>query len=99
MVQVIRDPSKAFEVFLKGDIDMFSLSKTSYWYEKLPNDHDLVSNGYLTKVTFFNQVPPPTYALRINSSKPPFDDLNVRIGFQHAMNFELVLEKNISRRF
>ena len=93
MVQVIRDPSKAFEVFLKGDIDMFSLSKTSYWYEKLPNDHDLVSNGYLTKVTFFNQVPPPTYALRINSSKPPFDDLNVRIGFQHAMNFELILEK------
>ena len=93
MAQVIRDPSKAFEVFLKGDLDMFSLSKTDYWYEKLPDTHQLVSDGYLTKVTFFNQVPPPSYALRINSSKPPFDDLNIRIGFQHSMNFDLVLQK------
>lgn len=92
-VQVIRDPNKAFEVFLKGDLDMFGLSKTEYWYEKLPDDHPLVAKGYLTKVTFFNQVPPPTFALRINSSKPPMDDLNLRIGFHHAMNFELVLEK------
>ena len=72
---------------------MFSLSKTDYWYEKLPDTHQLVSDGYLTKVTFFNQVPPPSYALRINSSKPPFDDLNIRIGFQHSMNFDLVLQK------
>ena len=92
-VQVIRDPNKAFEVFLKGNLDMFGLSKTDYWYEKLPNDHKLVENGYLSKVTFYNQVPPPSYALRINSSKPPLNDRNIRVGFHHSMNFDLVLKK------
>ena len=72
---------------------MFGLAKTEFWYDKLPDNHKLVQNGYLTKVAFFNQTPPPSYALRINSQKPPFDDLNIRIGFHHAMNFDMVLEK------
>ena len=92
-VSVVRDYNKAFEIFLKGGVDMFGLAKTEFWYDKLPDDHLLVKNGYLSKVTFFNQTPPPSYALRINSQKPPFDDLNVRIGFHHAMNFDMVLEK------
>ncbi|MEC7402029.1 MAG: ABC transporter substrate-binding protein, partial [Verrucomicrobiota bacterium] len=61
-VTVIRDYNKSFELFLKGDIDMFGLAKTEFWYNKLPNDHPLVTNGYLSKVTFFNQTPPPSYA-------------------------------------
>ena len=92
-VSVIRDYNKAFEVFLKGGVDMFGLAKTEFWYDKLPDNHKLVQNGYLSKVTFFNQTPPPSYALRINSQKPPLDDLNLRKGFHHAMNFDLVLEK------
>ena len=92
-VSVVRDYNKAFEVFLKGGVDMFGLAKTEFWYDKLPDSHKLVQNGYLSKVTFFNQTPPPSYALRINSQKPPLDDLNLRKGFHHAMNFDLVLEK------
>ena len=72
---------------------MFGLAKTEFWYDKLPDNHKLVQNGYLSKVTFFNQTPPPSYALRINSQKPPLNDLNLRKGFHHAMNFDLVLEK------
>ena len=92
-VSVVRDYNKAFEIFLKGGIDMFGLAKTEFWYEKIPDDHPLVTNGYLSKVTFFNQVPPPSYALRINSQKAPLDDKNLRIGFHHAMNFDLILRK------
>ena len=92
-VSVVRDYNKAFEIFLKGGIDMFGLAKPEFWYEKIPDDHPLVANGYLTKLTFFNQIPPPSYALRINSQKAPLDDKNVRIGFHHAMNFELILNK------
>jgi microcin C transport system substrate-binding protein len=92
-VSVIRDNDKAFEIFLKGEIDAFGLAKTEFWYEKLANDHPLVKNGYLTKVTFFNQAPPPSYALRINSQKAPLDNLNIRVGFHHAMNFDIVLER------
>jgi len=92
-VSVIRDNDKAFEIFLKGQIDAFGLAKTEFWYEKLANDHPLVKNGYLTKVTFYNQAPPPSYALRINSQKAPLDNLDIRVGFHHAMNFDLVLER------
>jgi microcin C transport system substrate-binding protein len=92
-VSVIRDNDKAFEIFLKGQIDAFGLAKTEFWYEKLANDHPLVKNGYLTKVTFFNQAPPPSYALRINSQKAPLDNLDIRVGFHHAMNFDIVLER------
>jgi microcin C transport system substrate-binding protein len=72
---------------------MFGLAKTEFWYNKLPNDHPLVTNGYLSKVTFFNQTPPPSYALRINAQKAPLDDLNVRLGIHHSMNFQLVMDK------
>jgi len=92
-VSVVRDYNKAFEIFLKGEIDMFGLAKTEFWYEKLTDKNLLVKNGYLSKVTFFNQTPPPSYALRINSQKAPLDNQNIRIGFHHAMNFKLVLEK------
>ena len=92
-VSVVRDYNKAFEIFLKGGIDMFGLAKTEFWYEKLTNNHELVANGYLSKVTFFNQTPPPSYALRINSQSPPLDNRNIRIGFHHAMNFDLIIEK------
>ena len=92
-VTVVRDYNKAFETFLKGELDMFGLALTEFWYEKLPNDHPIVKNGYLTKLTFFNQPPRPSYALRINSQKPPLDNREVRIGFHHAMNFKLVLDK------
>ena len=92
-VSVIRDNDKAFETFLKGQIDAFRLAKTEFWYEKLANDHPLVKNGYLTKATFYNQAPPPSYALRINSQKAPLDNLDIRVGFHHAMNFDLVLER------
>ena len=51
--------------------------------------------GYLTKATFYNQTPPPSYALRINSRQPPMDDLNTRKGFHHAINFDLVLKKSV----
>ena len=92
-VSVIRDYNKAFEVFLKGGVDMFGLAKTEFWYDKLPDNHKLVEKCISFKSHFFNQTPPPSYALRINSQKPPFDNLNIRIGFHYAMNFDLVLEK------
>ena len=44
-VSVIRDYNKAFEVFLKGDLDMFGLSKAEFWYGKLPHEHPLVAKG------------------------------------------------------
>jgi microcin C transport system substrate-binding protein len=88
--EVIRDPSKAFETFLRGDLDAFGLGLPEYWYEKLPDTHKLVENGFIHKITFYNETPRPTWGLRINSYQPLLNDSNIRIGINYASNFDLV---------
>ena len=90
---VIRDPSKVFEAFKKGDIDQFGLNLAEYWYDKLPDQDADVTNGYIQKSVFYNQKPRPTYGLWINTSRPLLDNQDVRIGINHATNWQLVIDK------
>ena len=90
---VIRDPSKVFEAFKKGDIDQFGLNLAEYWYDKLPDQDADVANGYIQKSVFYNQKPRPTYGLWINTSRPLLDNQDVRIGINHATNWQLVIDK------
>lgn len=90
---VVRDPGKTFESFKNGDFDMAKLNLSEYWYEKLPNDDPLVKNGYIHKVTFYNNIPRGTIGLWMNLTKPPLDNVHVRRGIHHASNWELVIDK------
>ena len=90
---VYRDPTIAFEAFRKGDVDWHGLALAEFWYKKLSDDDKLVQQGYIHKVTFYNDVPRPTWALRLNSSRPMLNNPDIRLGLQHAMNFQLVLEQ------
>ena len=90
---VIRDTSKHFEAFKRGDIDQFSLSLAEYWYEKLPDDDQDVTSGYIQKSMFYNQHPRPTFGMWINTSKELLNNKDIRVGIQHASNWDLVLEK------
>lgn len=92
-VTVIRDPNKTFEIFKKGEIDIQLLSLPESWYEKIPNDSELVEKGYIHKVTFYNEIPRPTWAIRINTAQPLLDNRDIRIGINYAMNWDLVLKK------
>jgi microcin C transport system substrate-binding protein len=92
-VTVIREPAKVFELFLKSELDWHGLGLPEYWYEKLPNDHKLVTAGYVHKVQFYNDVPRPTWALRLNSSHPVLSNRDVRVGLNYAMNFDVVIAK------
>ncbi len=92
-LSVIRDTPKVFESFKRGDIDQFGLNLAEYWYDKLPNDDSDVASGYIHKSVYYNQHPRPTYGLWINSSKPLLDDNNIRIGINHATNWQLVIDK------
>ena len=89
-LDVIRDPDKAFEAFVRGDIDMFPIGQPKFWYESLPDTHPEVANGYIVKTKFFNKPPRPDWGLWINSSKPLLNQLPVRLGLHYATNFDLV---------
>jgi len=89
-LDVIRDPDKAFEAFVRGDLDMFPLNLPKFWYESLPDTHPEVAGGYLVKTKFYNTTPRPDWGLWINSSKPLLNRLPVRLGLHHATNFDLV---------
>ncbi len=87
---VIREPSKQFESFLRGDLDLFPLNLSEYWYEKLPDDHPQVRAGKIVKTKFFNQVPRPDWGLWINRAKPLLNNRDLREGLHYASNFDLI---------
>jgi microcin C transport system substrate-binding protein len=90
---VIRDPDKAFEAFLRGDIDEFPLPSPQQWYDKLPETHPSVASGFTVKATFYNQIPPPDYGLWINEAMPLLNNHDVRLGIQYATNMALVCQQ------
>ncbi|MFT5484326.1 MAG: microcin C transport system substrate-binding protein, partial [Halieaceae bacterium] len=75
------------------DLDQFGLNLSEYWYEKLSDDDPDVAAGYIQKSQFYNQRPRPTYGLWINTARPGLDSIDVRVGIQHATNWDLVIEK------
>jgi microcin C transport system substrate-binding protein len=91
---VIRDIPKMFESFKRGDLDATGLvNLPEYNYEKLPDDDPDVQAGYIHKVTFYNEIPRPTYGLWINSAKPLLDNVHVRRGINYATNWDRVIEE------
>jgi microcin C transport system substrate-binding protein len=87
---VVRDESKSFELFRAGELDTFYLTRPAYWYEK--SEMEPVYKGYIERVTFYNRYPKVPLGLYLNVRKPLLDDRNVRIGIQHAMNWQKVIE-------
>ena len=87
---VVRDESKAFELFRAGELDTFFLTQPQLWYEK--SEIEPVYKGYIERVTFYNKYPKVPRGLYLNVSKPPLDNLDVRVGIQHAMNWQKVID-------
>lgn len=91
---VVRDVSKSFESFKRGDLDRSGLvNLPEYHFEKLPDSAPEIQNGYIQKATFYNDVPRPTYGLWINQSKQLLDNRDIREGIHFATNFERVIEE------
>ena len=88
--KVIRDDSKAFEAFRRGEIDMFALQLSEYWYVK--SDIPEVKNGYIQRAIFYNDVPRPTYGLYLNEDKSLLNNQDIRTGLQYASNFDQIIE-------
>ncbi len=89
--RVIRDQNNAFESFRRGDIDKFALNLSEFWYDRLPDSDPDVQAGYIHKSVFYNQRPRPNYGLWMNTDRRFLNDRNVRLGIQHATNFDRVI--------
>jgi len=87
---VIREYDSAYESLMNGDLDFMLMGLPRYWYGA--NDKPAYQLGYLTKTQFFNDVPRPPYGLYINTQKPLLSDRNVRLGLQHATDFQRVID-------
>ena len=87
---VVRDESKAFELFRAGQLDTFFLTRPERWYEK--SEIEPVYKGYIERFTFYNRYPKVPLGLYINVAKSPLDDRNLRIGIQHATNWQKVID-------
>ncbi|MEY4378704.1 MAG: hypothetical protein RLZ85_585, partial [Verrucomicrobiota bacterium] len=87
---VIRELDSAYASMLAGEIDFMPIMMPRYWYGT--NEKKAYLNGYLTKAQFFNDIPRPPYGLYLNTQKPLLSDLNVRVGLQHATDFQRVID-------
>lgn len=87
---VIRDVDGAYQTLLAGELDYMPINMPRYWYGT--NDKEPYLRGYLTKAQFFNDIPRPPYGLYLNTQRPPLDNLDVRVGLQHATDWQRVLD-------
>jgi microcin C transport system substrate-binding protein len=91
--KIIASQDKAFEMFRQGQLDFFLGGLPRYWYDKAEIPE--IYKGYIERHVFYNEFPQVTWGIRINESKPPLDNLDVRLGINYAMNFEKVIEVDL----
>jgi microcin C transport system substrate-binding protein len=89
-VKVIRDASVAFEYFRKGELDTFAMTMPIYWYDKskIPE----IEHGYVNRLWFYTDSPQPSMGMWMNQDFEPFKDINVRLGMQHAMAVDKMIQ-------
>jgi microcin C transport system substrate-binding protein len=92
-LRVIRDTPKAWEAFLAGELEAFGMNLAEYNYDRLPDNHPLVERGLIHKSTFYNDVPRPTYGLWMNQARPLLANRAIRIGINHATNWQMVIDQ------
>jgi microcin C transport system substrate-binding protein len=90
---LIREEEKVFQLFLRHEIDMYLLGEPKKWYEdtEIPD----VFNGYMEKATFYYQFPAVSRGLYLNLTNPLLSKLDIRIGLQHATNFQKVIDMDL----
>lgn len=87
---LVRDESKAFELFRSAELDTFILTRPEFWYEK--SEIPPVYGGYIDRATFYNRYPKIPRGLYLNVTRPLLKDRNVRIGIQHAIHWQKVID-------
>lgn len=88
---VVRDYNILWEYFKKGRLDIFSITIPKYWHIKTKTD--VVENGYVHRIWFFNDTRQSATGMWLNQDREIFKDKNIRYAFAHAMNIGKVIDK------
>ena len=87
---VVKDQDKSAKIFMAGDFDITLLPRISkYWYGF--KREEPVAKGWVERDIFYNDAPRPTWGLYLNTSRPPLDNLDVRLGLAYATDFQRIL--------
>jgi microcin C transport system substrate-binding protein len=87
---VIRDESKAFELFRAGQLDVFGLTRPRFWYEK--SEIKPVFDGYIERYKFYNQFPRSPRGAYLNLARPMLKDLDMRKGIDYALHWQKCID-------
>ena len=88
---VVRDENLAYEMFKKGELDVFYVLRARQWAQE--TNFDNIQRGLVQKRKIFNSNPQGIEGLALNTRKAPFDDIRVRKAFALLLNRPLLLEK------
>lgn len=86
----VSDTTKVRELFRIGQLDVFSARDADVWYEGM--EIDPVYRGLIQRVFFNNIWPRNCLGWHLNSSRPPFNNKDARLGFHHALNVQSVID-------
>lgn len=88
--QVVRETTVEYEWFKSGKLDFFAPSEPSYWFDRAKDD--IYEKGYVERMMFYNDTARPSFGFWLNQAAPLLADKNVRLGIQHSMNFDKLIQ-------
>jgi len=88
---VVRDENLAFEMFKKGELDIYLPASARQWVEQY--NFDSIQRGLIQKRKIFNNAPQGFEGFAMNTRRPPFDDIRVRKALTFLLNRPLLIEK------
>ena len=87
---VVRDDTKAFEMFLKGEIDWHFLNRTPLWYDHA--DHESIAGGYIRRAQVYHELPAARDGVYMNAMHPRLENQALREAIAYAINYDRVNE-------
>ena len=84
--KAIEDMTVRFELFKKGDIDLFFFSEPKRW--KIETNSDKFKKNWVIARRVDSQSPQGFSGVAINTRRKPFDDVRVRKALAHSFNRE-----------
>lgn len=88
---VVRDENLAFEMFKKGELDLYFVNSARRWVQE--TDFDNVKRGLIQKRKIYNHEPRGFAGFAYNTRRAPFDDLRVRKALTLLLDRRKLIEK------